>query len=173
MNGYMPQGYGTRTGLQISISDWLERGRNLNTDALRLNSVQQAAGLAATEPSRAAFLGWHQAWQPFYDKYIGPNASTLAQSNVSVNYDEFNRDLYQRKSQFDAIGAQYNADPSSQVQKYTPSNDNVPSTGMANLPWWGYLLGGVALAGVGVAITHALDKRTVASARARRTTTRR
>lgn len=136
-----------RTGIQWSITDWLERGRNLNTDAIRLNSLQSV--LPPTDPARAAFLGWYAAWKPFYDQYLGPDASTLSQSNVSVNYDDFDRDLNRRKSQLDAIATQYNQEPASQDQKYTPSSDGDVAITSSDVPWWVWLGGGVAAAGLG------------------------
>ena len=133
------------TGIQWSISDWLLRGRTLNSDAVRLNGLILSR-LPPGNPVRTSFAAWYEAWKPFYEKYIGEPGDTsflksLSQSNVSLNYEEFDQALLRHKQQFDAIA---------RAGGFQPIPDR-PETGKdaSGLPWWFWLGSGVALVGAG------------------------
>ena len=140
-----------RIGIQWSISDWLLRGRTLNTDAIAFDGFVKR--LPPSSPTRGSFFGWYESWKPFYEKYIGPDAGSLAQSNVSLNFEEFDQALLRYKMQFDSIVRDYNTLPEANNNgKFQPTPDR-PDTSRdrdgSGLPWWFWLASGVAVVGGG------------------------
>jgi hypothetical protein len=156
--GAGPLGRPAIVGITFQLTDWLNRGRTLNTDAVRLNA-NMVQFVPPTNPLLTGWTAWYAAWQPYYAKYIGPDAGALAQSNVSVNYDSFNADLKQRQSQFNSLLAQYNAFAAAQdakggtIPQQTPTPvplPDAPGTGDApGLPWWFWTGFGVLAVGGG------------------------
>lgn len=136
-------------GIRWSISDWLQRGRTLNTDAVAFDNLIRSR-LPVTSPTRASFFGWYDAWRPFYEKYIGPDAGNLAQANVSLNYEEFDQALLRQKQQFDRIVQDFRTQPEAAGTSFQPTPDR-PDTGKdgSGLPWWFWLGTGAVLVGGG------------------------
>lgn len=132
-------------GIQFSIHDWLARARVLDVDAIRLQGLQQDQ---PPTPTRAAWDAWYASWRSFYDKYAGPNASSLAQSAVSIQYETFDKELRQRQSQFDSFLDEYNAMARAQGRPQVPKTPEPPPTvDSAGVPGWIWFGAGVLAVG--------------------------
>ena len=103
----------------------------------------------------ASWVEWSQNhWRPFYEKYAGPNASSWDRLGATLDTDELKTQADNFNKQLDEFDRHYrglrlpNGQPVPQPALGAPSNLPVQPGSGITLPWWVWMIGGVALVGV-------------------------
>ena len=111
------------------------------------------------DPFRAAWKKWHDTeWKPFFEKYAGPNSSQLSKLGVVLDTDALYRQAEYERGILDDMHRTYLGKRGPDGRPLPPPAVSPPArvlpptdvaTPTFQVPWWAWLLGGVALVGAG------------------------
>lgn len=122
----------------------------LNTDAVRLNANMIA--FISPGPLMSGWSAWFTEFDRLYQTFAGPHASKLQQANVITHSDEFAQRVTTEEEQYRSFLAEYNNQRLSNGQPVPQLVPRIPGPPQAfgwTIPWWAWMLGGVAVVGVG------------------------
>lgn len=110
--------------------------------------------------------GWdtwyHETWLPFYQKYAGPDAQTGAKLSAVFETDELARLTDAYRQQLEGFYEDYRKQQTRAGQPVPAPSGQSPTLGEVHrppkeggssvtgaVPWWAWMLGGAAVAGLG------------------------
>lgn len=132
-----------------------EKMRDIQRSAAALDADITAN--VADQIFKTSWTGWYENWRQFFDKY----QSQIAKTEALLHTEELNRQVESYRLQllgyFEAYRRQHRPDgapvppptaepPTRAPQEIDPTN--LPGSGWS-LPWWVWVIGGVAVAGAG------------------------
>lgn len=131
-----------------------DRMRAINANAQRLDANMQAYvtnGALRAGWDDGAGGGWYPAWKPFYERYAGPNASEWAKLGAAFDTAELSAEVDRRERELDSLVAEYNTQrqPNGAAVPQIAALALAPLADESFIPWWFWVIGGVAIAGAG------------------------
>lgn len=132
-----------------------EKLRQIHTAAEALDT--QITSFIDDPVWKAGWNAWYERdFQPFYEKYAGPNASNWTKLGAAVESDKLWQQTESYRQQLENFAAAYSQKRQRNGEPVPPPSIPVPNRGIDppeggrfELPWWIWALGGAAVVGVG------------------------